>query len=53
MTRRTYGVLAGLTGTLLSIMWWRSRSAELNERHHDRGVVIYRNTPVAPETESL
>lgn len=46
MTRRTYGLLAGLTGSLVGLWWWRRRAANAELGQLDRGVVIYRNTPI-------
>jgi hypothetical protein len=47
VTRRTYGILAGVIG--LGAWWWnRQRSAANRAASPDRGTVIYRNTPAAP-----
>lgn len=46
MTRRTYGILAGVIG--LGAWWWnRQRSAANKADSPVRGTVIYRNTPAA------
>jgi hypothetical protein len=46
-------MLAGLTGTLLAVWWWRSRPAAGDAGDGDRGVVIYRNTPSASDQPAL
>jgi hypothetical protein len=47
MTRSRYGMLAGIAGAALAAWWWRGRSAarEAVGAMHDRGEVIFRNTP--------
>lgn len=45
MSRRTYGILAGVVGSALGAWWYaRRRSAA---REGVRGTVIYDNTPSA------
>lgn len=53
MTRR-YGLLAGIAGAALAAWWWRSRhgAGHGRGRGHERGEVIYRNTPV-PTSEGI
>ena len=44
MTRRTYGILAGVIG--FGAWWWsRQRNAVNRAAASDRGSVIFRNTP--------
>ncbi len=42
LTRRTYGILAGLIGVGA---WWWARQRTSNEGSVQRGRVIYHNTP--------
>ena len=51
MTRSRYGMLAGIAGAALAAWWWRRRGANDWSRH-ERGEVIYRNTPV-PSSEGI
>jgi hypothetical protein len=44
VTRRTYGILAGVIG--FGAWWWtRQRNAVNRAAAADRGTVIFRNTP--------
>jgi hypothetical protein len=44
VTRRTYGILAGVIG--LGAWWWnRQRMAASAAASPERGTVIFRNTP--------
>lgn len=46
MTKRTYGILAGVIGSGLAAWWWaRQRSG--GAPAPDRGTVIFDNTPTA------
>ncbi|MCA1563353.1 MAG: hypothetical protein LC804_24900 [Acidobacteria bacterium] len=54
MTRRVYGMLAGLAGSAIGAWWWRHRGSRLNsfrdaQDARDRGTVIFDNTPTASE----
>ena len=46
MSRRTYGILAGVIGSALGA-WWYSRRRTAAASVTDRGTVIYDNTPTA------
>jgi hypothetical protein len=47
MTRSRYGLLAGIAGAALAAWYWRSRQG--HEAGHDKGEVIFRNTPPSSE----
>lgn len=46
MTRRTYGILAGMIGTAVGTWWWTRQRAR-NQAHllPERGTTIFHNTP--------
>ena len=46
MSRRTYGILAGVIGSALGA-WWYSRRRPAGAPASDRGTVIFDNTPTA------
>jgi hypothetical protein len=46
MSRRTYGILAGVIGSALGA-WWYSRRRAADATGADRGTVIFDNTPTA------
>jgi hypothetical protein len=46
MSRRTYGILAGVIGSALGA-WWYSRRRPVAAPQTDRGTVIFDNTPTA------
>jgi hypothetical protein len=52
MTRRTYGILAGVVGSALGAWWYSRRRSSLNGRAADRGAVIFDNTPTATPLSS-
>lgn len=48
MTRKTYGLIAGLIAAGVGAWWWRSRLAEaLPQTEPGRATLIYDNTPRA------
>jgi hypothetical protein len=47
MTRRTYGILAGVIGSALSAWWYTRRRAGHGRHTVDRGSVIFDNTRTA------
>jgi hypothetical protein len=48
VTKRTYGILAGVIG--FGAWWWnRRRQTGRGTSSADRGTRIYSNTPTAPE----
>jgi len=48
MSRRTYGILAGVIGSALGAWWYSRRRALVAGRTNtDRGRVIFDNTPTA------
>ena len=48
MSRRTYGILAGVIGSALGAWWYSRRRGFAGGRTHtDRGTVIFDNTPTA------
>ena len=47
MTKRTYGLLAGVIGSALGAWWYARRRAATGGSAVDRGTVIYDNTPSA------
>ena len=47
MSRRTYGILAGVIGSALGAWWYSRRRTAGAGGTIDRGTVIYDNTPTA------
>jgi hypothetical protein len=47
MSRRTYGIIAGMVGSALGAWWYSRRRSASNGSSRDRGTVIYHNTPSA------
>ena len=49
MTRSRFGLLAGIAGAALATWWYRSRqmSSMPSAADHDKGEVIFSNTPLA------
>jgi hypothetical protein len=48
MTSRKYAFLAGLIGSAVTAWWWnRNRGVRLSGGAHQRGTVIFDNTPSA------
>ena len=49
MTRSHYGILAGIAGAAFAAAWWWHRhdamTSAMPHSGHDRGEVIFRNTP--------
>ena len=52
MSRRTYGILAGVIGSALGAWWYSRRRATPGRRPVDRGTVIFDNTPTATPLSS-
>lgn len=50
MTRRRYGIIAGIVGAGLTAWWWR-RSRALSSFAADKGTVIFDNTPRASSAD--
>jgi hypothetical protein len=51
VTKRTFGMLAGVIGSAVGAWWWAKQRAALANRHltpRERGTVIFDNTPTAP-----
>lgn len=46
MSKRTYGILAGVIGSAVGAWWW-SRQRQLSPVARERGTVIFDNTPTA------
>jgi Na+/glutamate symporter len=47
LSKRTYGILAGVIGSAVGAWWW-SRQYAMSmqaESNNDRGTVIFHNTP--------
>jgi len=57
VTKRTFGVLAGVIGSAVGAWWWaRQRSAMARRQFtpaRERGTVIFDNTPVAAPDAAL
>lgn len=51
MSRRTYGLIAGLAGAILGAWFWRRRTNA--ENVSDKGTVIFDNTPPASSAEGV
>lgn len=50
MTKRTYGILAGMIGTAVGAWWWaRQRTQAPAPATPERGTTIFHNTPTATE----
>ena len=46
MNNRTYGILAGLIGSAVGAWWYsRYRQSSIDRLAHQRGTVIFDNTP--------
>jgi hypothetical protein len=48
LTKRTYGILAGVIGSALGA-WWYARTRRASAIDASRGTVIYDNTPRATD----
>lgn len=44
MSKRTYGILAGVIGSAVGAWWW-TRQRQVPGRTRSRGTVIFDNTP--------
>jgi len=51
VTTRTYGILATVIGSALGA-WWYSRRRAAARPAHERGAVIFDNTPTATPMSS-
>ena len=52
MTKKRYGMLAGLAGAAFAAWWWRRHhSATGMGSDFDRGETIYSNSPLANEID--
>lgn len=51
MTKRTYGILAGVLGSALGAWWYRRRQSTTRPSA-GRGTVIFDNTPTATPLSS-
>jgi hypothetical protein len=49
LSKRTYGILAGVIGSALGAWWWSRRRSPGATAARERGTVIYDNTPMAAE----
>jgi hypothetical protein len=49
MTRRRYGLLAGIAGAALAAWYWRGRYRGEDTPGHEKGETIFSNTPVPSE----
>lgn len=47
MSRRTYGILAGVIGSALGAWWYNRQRTRVVAAGRNRGTVIFDNTPVA------
>ena len=47
MSRRTYGILAGVIGSALGAWWYSRRRPTVAGPNAERGTVIFDNTPTA------
>ena len=45
-------MVAGIAGAALAAWWWRRRAGHAHTTVHERGEVIFRNTPV-PSSEGI
>ena len=52
MTRRRYGLLAGIASAALAAWYWRGRRTAQHTLTDRKGEVIFRNTPV-PSGEGI
>jgi len=52
MSRRTYGILAGVIGSALGAWWYSRRRIGTAGNGRERGTVIYDNTPSATPLSS-
>ena len=56
MTKRTFGLLAGVLGSAVGAWWWarqRALSQRTNTPARERGTVIFDNTPTVPPETAL
>jgi hypothetical protein len=49
MSTRTYGILAGVIGSAFGAWWYNRYRFRGAMRVHDRGTVIFDNTPTASD----
>jgi len=46
VSKRGYGILAGVIGSAIGAWWWkRQRAASMGAAERNRGTVIFHNTP--------
>ena len=58
MSKRTFGILAGMVGSVVGAWWWnQQRIAQQNARRltraRDHGTVIFHNTPQPVEGDII
>ncbi len=52
VTRRNYGILAGIVGSAVGAWWWNRQRTRANQSltpARERGTVIFDNTPTAAD----
>lgn len=49
LSKRNYGILAGIIGSAFGAWWYRRRRGSSAAAMDRRGTVIYDNTPIAPD----
>ncbi|HTL45183.1 MAG TPA: hypothetical protein VL262_12655 [Vicinamibacterales bacterium] len=55
MTKRTWGILAGIAGSAFGAWYFRSRLGRRSSisADRDRGTVIFDNTPTASDVDAI
>jgi hypothetical protein len=56
VTKRTYGILAGVLGSAIGAWWWNRQLAAQSRTltpARERGTVIFDNTPTAAPEEVI
>jgi hypothetical protein len=49
VSKRTYGILAGIIGSAVGAWWFARRRRSTSPAFPDRGTVIFDNTPTATD----